>query len=143
MNNCERLKEAIGKTGLGIKQFAPTIDVSEFTIRHLLKNEKYWDGMKESTAKKIHKFFDDIANGTYKADQKAIKPKKKELNKTDVRINKTPKVHKTINETSDLTESDSKTLTLIECAYDGLKEAKNNSEFEANVSLMKKILNKY
>ena len=42
-----------------------------------------------------------------------------------------------------LTKNDQKTYTLIEFAFEGLRDSENHDEFMANIKMLKRILDKY
>ena len=146
MNNCERFKEARKELGLSQTALAKKLGVSQCTISKLETDDRQWTHRSDLVTDAVQKFFEDISSGKYNK-QPEVTPKKEEepgsvILKTRVIVGKKEE-DKPIEKKYELTDRDRKTLALIEFAYDGLKEAKNDSEFKANIALMKRILNKY
>ena len=146
MSNCTRFKEAREKLGLSQMGVTKHYLISIGTIYKLEKDESYYSHMSTKIADEVQRLIDDSIAGKISKSQ-YTKVEKKTKPVTVVKETKVePKietVHKPIKKTDELTEQDSKTLTLIEFAYEGLKESKNDSDFVANITLMKKILSKY
>ena len=51
-------------------------------------------------------------------------------------------IHKE-NNSDQLNKHDQKTFTLIEFAYEGLRDSENHEDFAANIKMLKRILDKY
>lgn len=152
MTNCMRLKEARKNAGLSQVDLAHKVNLSPYTIVKLEKDETQWAIMAPMTADKIQGFLDEAAAEQLNKNKeiKAVKekPQKETVEEIkvveDVVIEPEKKVvHKTTKKQNGLTELDGKTLTLVEFAYDGLKESKTHEDFMANIGLLKRILSKY
>lgn len=145
MSNSARFKEARLKAGLSQTALAKKLGVSQCTISKLETDERQWTHRSDMVTDAVQKFFEDITLGKYDKEPEVVHKKEEEpgsvIFKTRVIVGK--EEDKPIEKKYELTDRDRKTLALIEFAYDGLKEAKNDSEFKANIALLKRILSKY
>ena len=146
MSNSARFKEARLKAGLSQTALAKKLGVSQCTISKLETDERQWTHRSDMVTDAVQKFFEDMTLGKYDKEPEVVHKKEEEpgsvILKTRVIVGKKEE-DKPIEKKYELTDRDRKTLALIEFAYDGLKEAKNDSEFKANIALLKRILSKY
>lgn len=146
MSNCMKLKEARKEAGLSQVDLAHKVNLSPYTIVKLEKDETQWAIMAPITADKIQGFLDGAAS---KRINKVKEEPQEEVNEENTVVEEPiiePEVkivHKQTKKTNGLTELDNKTLTLVEFAYDGLRESKTHEDFVANIGLLKRIVNKY
>lgn len=146
MSNSARFKEARLKAGLSQTALAKKLGVSQCTISKLETDERQWTHRSDMVTDAVQKFFEDMTLGKYDKEPEVVHKKEEEpgavILKTRVIVG-TKEEDKPIEKKYELTDRDRKTLALIEFAYDGLKEANNDSEFKANIALLKRILSKY
>lgn len=152
MGNCEKLKWNRRRMGLSQKAFADKVGVSVGTIYRLERDETAWLTIQNTTEDKICAVFESMASWQPERADKILREindsnfesygdeveEIKEEKPMHVKVEKEP-----IENKNSLNAHDQKTLTLIEFAYEGLAEAKTHEEFEANINMLRRVLNKY
>ena len=144
MNRSNNLKWRRKEAGLSRREFANMAGVSMGTIGRLESDETTWDTMQDGTTDKILAALESISTQETK---KKIEPVVEETEEAEelVKVDDQAKVSTWVMEMKQyeedqLTKADTKTMILVEFAYEGLTEAKTHSEFVANIKLLKRIL---
>lgn len=152
MGNCAKLKWNRKKLGLTQKQFADKAGLNVTTINKLENDETAWLTVQRETEEKIYKLYEGV-------DVWAIEPRNKGTDKpaeTEIKQDNKVLISEVTQEMVDrmtaeeervrkerLNAHDNKIMTLIEFAYEGLIEAKTHADFEANINIIKRIIDKY
>lgn len=146
MNRSNNLKWRRKEAGLSRREFANIAGVSMGTVGRLESDETTWDTMQDGTTDKILNALESLS----KRDDKVVEPVVEETDEVEELVSDCDqaKVSKWVMEMKQyeedqLTKADTKTMILVEFAYEGLTEAKTHSEFIANVKLLKRILKDY
>ena len=153
MGNCAKLKWNRKKLGMTQKEFAKAAGLDVGTINKLENDETAWLTVKSTTEDKIYAMFEGQNVWDMKPEEKGSDTHTETIEQ-DVKIpigmvtqemveqatrqyEQEKKIH------NSLSAHDKKTLTLIEFAYEGLMEAKTHADFEANINIIKRVINKY
>lgn len=138
MNKPTMLKWSRREKQLTQKQLADDIGVSPKLIGRLELESSEWEKLDEASINKLNDIFDGTKYWNL------VESNSIEVERLDIPIENKPEerieVHKPCNK---LTKDDIKILTLIEFAYEGLRESQKHEDFVVNVNLIKRILNKY
>lgn len=142
--NCAKLKWNRKTMGLSQKQFAEKVELNVNTIKKLENDEEAWNTIRPETADKIYALYRSMGSWQPDNAHEVIQDINKESESAEKAKSKPKKeiVHKPVKNNG-VNEQDQKTLTLIEFAYEGLKESKTHEDFVANIALIKRILSKY
>lgn len=154
MGNCAKLKWNRKRLGLTQSEFAAKVGVCQYTICKLERDETAWATIRAETEDKIYAAFDNMASWQPERADRVIGEIAEEMKNEEVidiqeevkemYVESEPVVEKREGEVTDeLRAVDIKTLTLIEFAYEGLKEASSHSEFVANIGMLRRVLAKY
>ena len=154
MGNCAKLKWNRKKLGLTQKQFADKAGLNVTTINKLENDETAWLTVQRETEEKIYKMYEGVdvwaIEPTNKGADKPVEPTEiKQDNKvlisevTQEMVDRMAAEEARVQKLHSLTTHDNKIMTLMEFAYEGLTEAKSHEEFEANLNMIRRILNKY
>lgn len=152
MGNCAKLKWNRRRLGLTQAQFAKKAGVSVNTINKLERDETAWRTMRDDTVDRVYAMFEPM--NSWKPDDfeannviREIHTEIEEAENGIVREEVVPEVEEVIvpevKDNSKLTKNDQKTYTLIEFAFEGLRDSENHEEFVANIKMLKRILDKY
>lgn len=146
--NCTKLKWNRKRLGLTQKQLADKVGVHVLTIGKLERDETAWGTLQASTVDKISEFYASMASWQPDRPDKVLREINEVIEEPPVEeeIVMEPKVvftQKPIETNNGLNTHDSKTLTLMEFAYEGLVQATTHEEFAANIKMIKRIIDKY
>ena len=144
MKRCERLKAARIALGLSQKEFAKLVGLSHYTMWKLENDETSWAVMTAPSVDKIDAFFERYETGSLTESV----PANSELTMHDDSTVVDEVIEPVVDVefkivSSNLTQIDLKSLTLIEFTYESLSEAKTHDEFVANINMLRRILAKY
>lgn len=147
MGNCAKLKWNRKRLGLTQEEFAKKAGVAIGTISRLEHDETAWLTVRNETEDKIYALFDSMDSwqpDDFKAGTVIQEIHTEIENPEIVTIVKQEEVviHKE-NNSDQLNKHDQKTFTLIEFAYEGLRDSENHEDFAANIKMLKRILDKY
>lgn len=123
MNRSNNLKWRRKEAGLSRREFANIAGVSMGTIGRLESDETTWDTMQDGTTDKILNALESLS----KRDDKEVEPVVEEINEVEELVSDCDqaKVSKWVmemkrHEEDQLTKADTKTMILVEFAYEGL-----------------------
>lgn len=154
MGNCAKLKWNRKKLGLTQKQFAKAAGLDVGTINKLENDETAWLTVRRETEDRIYKMYEGVdvwaIEPVNKGEDKPVEPTEiKQDNKvlitevTQEMVDRMAAEEARVQKLHSLTAHDNKIMTLMEFAYEGLTESKSHEEFEANLNMIRRILNKY
>lgn len=144
MGRCARLKFNRRKLGLSQKEFAEKVDLSVGTISRLELDETAWETIQDSTFDKINSIFESenlgriiTVNGHEERKDK-VDERYKEVEVKE-ELTWADKVEAGLKQNKRPIE-DEVTLKLLEFIMDGLRQAEDHEEFEANLKLLKRVM---
>lgn len=147
MGNCAKLKWNRKRLGLTQEEFAKKAGVAIGTISRLEHDETAWLTVRNETEDKIYALFDSMDSwqpSDFKAGTVIQEIHTEIENQKDImKVTQEEVVVQRESENSQLNKHDQKTFTLIEFAYEGLKESETHEDFAANIKMLKRILDKY
>lgn len=144
MGNCTKLKWNRKRLKMTQKQFAELVGVSVGTIAKLETDETAWGVLRAETVDKISSHFESMASWQPERADKVIQEINDETKvKEEAEVSVPTVVESKPIHNNKLTDNDSKTLILIEFAFEGLKESKTHEDFMANFNMIRRIVNQY
>ena len=146
MGNCAKLKWNRRRLGLTQAEFAKKAGVSSTTICKLERDETAWRTMRDDTVDRVYAMFEPM--NSWKPDDfeasNVIREIHTEIEENEKGIVREEVIVEEVKDNScKLTKNDQKTYTLIEFAFEGLRDSENHDEFMANIKMLKRILDKY
>lgn len=126
---------------MNVKEYAKLVNLSPLTIDRLERDDMYWCILKPEERERIYSTYQSMASWQPdKEEAKQVIQEIKDDEEEPIEVIEEIPIHETI---SKLDVNDAEILTLIEFAYEGLKESSTHEEFEANLKIIKRIISKY
>lgn len=140
MSKAKKLQWNRRAKGMNVKEFAKLVELSPLTIERLEKDDMYWCILKPEEEERIYSHYQSMASWQpTKEEAKNVIQAIKDDEEEPAEVIEEKPIRKSISE---LEVDDEEILTLLEFAYEGLKESTTHEEFEANLKIIKRIVNK-
>lgn len=143
MGNCERLKWNRRKMKLSQSELAKKAGLSSATIGRLERDETRWEFITDETFDKLTTVFEEIQGFAFVKVHESNSTNIEESEETINVEEEKPKMEETLIEEKKTDDNDVKTLTLLEFAFEGLKESETHEDFKANLKLIKRVVDSY
>lgn len=145
MGNCERLKWNRRKMKLSQSELAEKAGLSSATIGRLERDETRWEFITDETFDKLTRVFEEIQGFAFVKVHESNSTNIEESEETINVEEEKPKMEETLVEVEEkkTDDNDVKTLTLLEFAFEGLKESETHEDFKANLKLIKRVVDSY
>lgn len=145
MGNCERLKWNRRKMKLSQSELAKKAGLSSATIGRLERDETRWEFITDETFDKLTTVFEEIQGFAFVKVHESNSTNIEESEETINVEEEKPKMEETLVEVEEkkTDDNDVKTLTLLEFAFEGLKESETHEDFKASLKLIKRVVDSY
>lgn len=145
MGNCERLKWNRRKMKLSQSELAKKAGLSSATIGRLERDETRWEFITDETFDKLTTVFEEIQGFAFVKVHESNSTNIEESEETINVEEEKPKMEEMLVEVEEkkTDDNDVKTLTLLEFAFEGLKESETHEDFKASLKLIKRVVDSY
>lgn len=128
---------------LSQSELAEKAGLSSATIGRLERDETRWEFITDETFDKLTRVFEEIQGFAFVKVHESNSTNIEESEETINVEEEKPKMEETLIEEKKTDDNDVKTLTLLEFAFEGLKESETHEDFKANLKLIKRVVDSY